>query len=279
VVWRLPHRTHHSIAIDEQGDLWIPGKKARHEVASERFPRLIPPFDEDSVLEVSAETGEILREISALDVLYGSEYEGALFANAERFVHLETGDPLHLNHVEPLPAAMAGAFPLFEAGDLLISMREINLVMVVDPKTEKIRWAKTGPWVRQHEPHFLPDGRISVFDNRQVDNARHVARGKPRLASRILAIDPQTGKIDVLHEGTLAQPFYTDIMGKQQPLANGNLLVTEPTAGRAFEVTPDGRIVWSFINRFDADRVAMIEQATRYPESYAAFASEGCPAS
>jgi hypothetical protein len=279
VVWRLPHRTHHSITIDEQGDLWIPGKKAQHAVASDRFPRLTPPFDEDSVLKVSPETGEILREISALDVLYGSGYEGALFPNAERFVHLDTRDPLHLNHVEALPTAMAAAFPMFEAGDLLISMREINLVMVVDPETEKIRWAKTGPWVRQHEPHFMPDGRISVFDNRQVDNAQHAARGKPRLASRILAIDPKTGAIEVLHEGTLEQPFYTDIMGKQQALANGNLLVTEPTAGRAFEVTPDGRIVWSFINRFDEKRVAMIEQATRYPESYAEFASEGCPVS
>jgi hypothetical protein len=27
-------------------------------------------------------------------VLYGSGYEGALFANAGRFVHLETSDPL-----------------------------------------------------------------------------------------------------------------------------------------------------------------------------------------
>ena len=279
VVWRLPRRTHHSVTIDEHGDLWVPSVKAEHEAPSDRFPRLRPPFSEDSILQVSATDGKVLREISLLDVLYGSSYEGALFPNAERYVHLTAADPLHLNHVEPLPSAIAAAFPLFEAGDLLVSMREINLLLVIDPKTEKVKWAKTGPWVRQHEPHFLPNGRIAVFDNRQIENPPdRAATGKPPFASRLLTVDPSSGRVTVVYEGTLEHPFYTDIMGKQQHLPNGNILVTESTAGRAFEITPEGRTVWSFVNRFDADRVALVEQATRYPESYAAFAAEACPA-
>jgi Arylsulfotransferase (ASST) len=65
-------------------------------------------------------------------------------------------------------------------------------------------------------------------------------------------------------------------MGKQQYLPNGNLLITESQAGRAFEMTAGGDIVWTYINRWDEDEVAWISEATRYPPEYAAFAEEPC---
>jgi hypothetical protein len=39
---------------------------------------------------------------------------------------------------------------------------------------------------------------------------------------------------------------------------------------------PDGTIVWSYINRYDADRVAAVNGAARYPESFADFDRSGC---
>ncbi len=35
-------------------------------------------------------------------------------------------------------------------------------------------------------------------------------------------------------------------MGANQPLPNGNVLITESDFGRVFEVTRDGEIVWEF---------------------------------
>jgi hypothetical protein len=32
-------------------------------------------------------------------------------------------------------------------------------------------------------------------------------------------------------------------------LANGNTLITESTRGRAFEITPEGEMVWEYLNR------------------------------
>jgi hypothetical protein len=29
-----------------------------------------------------------------------------------------------------------------------------------------VKWSQTGPWLRQHDPDFLSDGRILVYDNR-----------------------------------------------------------------------------------------------------------------
>lgn len=279
VVWRLPYRTHHALNVGDDGNLWVVGIKREHIEPSVRFPGLEPPFREDSILHVSAADGRILREISMLDVLYGSGYEGALLVGGIR-VHpgLADPDPLHTNQVQVLSAAMAPAFPMFAAGDILVSMRNLNLLVVIDGRTEKVKWAKTGPWIRQHEPQFLANGKIAVFDNRPVANVEPWWKHKPRLASRIVTIDPQSGQISVLYEGTDEHPFYSERMGKHQYLPNANVLVSEVEGGRVFEITPAGKMVWSFVNRYDEDQVAVIEQATRYPAEYAAFTAEACPA-
>jgi hypothetical protein len=268
--------THHSVALDERGNFWVPSRRLVQGAEGARFPGLTPPFLEDSILEVSPD-GRVLREISLLGAIYASRYKGVLFANGIAATKLSSDNLLHANHVEPLPSALAGAFPQFEAGDILVSMRNVNLVMVLDGRTARVKWAKNGPWLRQHDPHFLPNGQIAVYDNRRIPSAESGAAGGPAFASRILAIDPRTDRVTVLHEGTSEHPFYADSQGKHQFLPNGNILVTEPRAGRAFEITADGRIVWEFLNRYDHDRVANVSQATRYPAAHAGFTGQACP--
>jgi hypothetical protein len=56
--------------------------------------------------------------------------------------------------------------------------------------------------------------------------------------SRILRLDPATQQVLWSFEGSEAFPFYTSIQGKQQLLGNGNILVSDPEGGRAFEVSP-----------------------------------------
>lgn len=278
VVWSLPYRTHHSLVPDEEGMIWASGRKRlMHEAPSDRFPGLTPPFREETVVRLDPADGRVLREISLLDVIYRSGAETALFPAGTGPGRAETDDPLHLNHVEALTPALAPSFPQFAAGDLLVSLREPSLVMVVDGKTETIKWMRAGPWFGQHDPRFLPNGRISLFDNRDVLNADHARRGLPPRASRILSLDPAAGDVEVLFEGTLARPFFTDAIGKHQYQPNGNVLITESWGGRALEVTPDDRIVWEFVNRFDEGRVALVPWALRYPAAMADFPKD-CPA-
>ena len=54
-----------------------------------------------------------------------------------------------------------------------------------------------------------------------------------------------------------------------QILANGDILITESEAGRVFEATPDGRIAWVIVSKYDDKNVGWLTSATRYPESYA----------
>ena len=135
-----------------------------------------------------------------------------------------------------------------------------SAIFVLDPETGLINWAQRGPWFGQHDPHFLPNGRISVYDNRDVVNYDAEARGVPRRASRILQLDPSTGSTETIFEGTLAEPFFTDAIGQHQYQPNGNILITESWGGRVFEITPNGKKVWEYVNRIDPGRVALIAE-------------------
>jgi hypothetical protein len=46
------------------------------------------------------------------------------------------------------------------------SFRNINLIIVFDPDSGVVKWSQTGPWLRQHDPDFLSDGRLLIYDNR-----------------------------------------------------------------------------------------------------------------
>lgn len=273
VLWKLAYQTHHSIFQDTDGNLWVPGRKLR-ETASPKFPKLSPPFFEEFILKVSPD-GKILREISVLDAIYGSEYEGVMFANSAHRTRIDVPkdhDFSHLNDIEVLSEKMAPAFALFKAGDILVSLRNFDLLMLLSPDTGLIKWCMTGPYIRQHDPDFLPNGHISIFDNRRDGDNGNLFGG-----SRIVEVDPVSAKAVTLYGDKESEHFYTERQGEQQQLPNGNLLITESEAGHAFEVTADGEVVWSFINRWDNDSVAIIGRATRYPEYYLkSIEKEGC---
>ena len=272
-LWRVAAQTHHSVYEDANGHLWVPSRR-RHDEPTPALPDAPVPFYEDLVLEVSPD-GRVLREISILDVLLDGGYEGLLLANGEHGAVLNLpldGDFTHLNDVEILEESMAAAFPMFSAGDMLLSLRNLNLLLVIDPDAATVKWWMIGPYLRQHDPDFLPSGRISVFDNR-----RDGSGGEEFGGSRILEIDPATREVAVLYGDRKNQRFYTATMGDHQHLPNGNLLITESEVGRAFEVSPAGKIVWSYLNRWDKESSALIGRAVRYPTSYVnSIKAESC---
>lgn len=271
VVWKLSRVTHHSIYENAEKNLWVPARNF-HEQPEKRFPLLHPPFTEEMLLKISPD-GKVLREISILDVFFNSDMAYLLTANSRPQTRL-TGHITHMNDIEILEKSMADQFPLFQAGDIMVSLRWLNMIIIIDSITEKIKWSMTGPYIRQHDPDFLPNGKISVFDNRSDGHEGSVFGG-----SRILSIDPVTRQVEVLYGSNSKNPFYTEIQGKSQHLPNGNILMSEPLAGRAFEVDSSGEIVWSYINRYDEDEVYRLTDAVRLDESFGNFAEEPvkCP--
>ena len=261
VQWTLPIMTHHSVEPSPDGGFWVPGMDIV--TKSSPFPLLKPPYTHDKILKVSPD-GKVLKEISTLNLFFKNDLLGVLLSNSMTRAKLSSRDITHLNDIEELDARMARSFPQFRPGDLLVSLRNLNLVLVLDPETEVVKWHQTGPWLKQHDPDFLPSGKISVVNN----NDDGTDEGSILGGSRILEVDPATGDTADRYGSMPGQKWYTFRRGKHQYLPNGNVLITDSESGRVIEVNKQGEIVWEFINRFDDQYVAILSGAIRYEEDY-----------
>jgi len=255
---------HHSVYRDDGGFLWVPGRKTVNDTI-DTFLLLYPPYYEDYICKISSD-GEILEKLSIIEVFYNSGMESILFADGSWTTEKNAHDITHLNDIDILSSNAAKRFPLFNAGDILLSMRHLNLIIVIDAETKKIKWSMTGPYIRQHDPDFTNDGNIIVFDNRTDDAGGTILGG-----SRILKIDPNSRNVSIAYNGDIDNPFYTNLAGKQQLLPNGNILITHYQGGRIFEITENGEIVWTFINRYDDDEVYSVSDALRISKNYLTF--------
>ena len=136
-----------------------------------------------------------------------------------------------------------------------------------------MKWHASAPFILQHDPDFLGDGWIGVFDN----NRDFTPRGTMLGGSRIVALQPHTDSMEVLFPTSRSEPFYTGVMGKWQLLENGNLLLTEATAGRIVEVAPTGSTVWEWIAPpYDDAMVPHVSEGTRYDVTTEGVASWTC---
>ena len=229
IIWRAPTQSHHALDLLPSGEVLVTSRRQLAEQSPE-LPGVRPGpggwIWDDTIVRLGVD-GRILSETSVLERLLASDLAGVVYANGLDAASLgHTDDPLHLNDVEMLRPEVAGAFPLFAAGDIMISMRNLNTIAVLDGQTLSVKWSMTGPFLRQHDPDFLPNGHILLFDNRKGGSEQVFG------ASRILEIDPVSRQVVWSFTGSAEEPFYTDARGKQELLPNGNILVTEAQRGR-----------------------------------------------
>ncbi|HKK08506.1 MAG TPA: arylsulfotransferase family protein [Gemmatimonadota bacterium] len=272
VLWSLEDRGHHSITRARGGGFWIPAvaKKdtPRTPAHPDGLPGLSGAISEDLLTRVS-DDGRVLERINVLDVLYANGLQRLIAKHGEE----HENDITHLNDIEPLPDSLAGGYPMFEAGDLLVSLHNLDLVMVIDPDTHRVKWHATQPFIHQHDPDWMGDGWIGVFDNEEDGTARGTLLG----GSRIVAIRPRTGTLRTLFPTPESDPFYTSYRGKWQRLPDGDLLLTETRAGRIVQVAPDGHSVWEWVApRIDDEHVPEVTEGTRYDVSPDTVASWPC---
>ncbi len=251
LIWKYLGQTHHDVNVGDDGRIYT----LTHEIRQNEyrdFPQLAAPRIDDFVVVLSPD-GEELQKVSITDALINSPYARLL----TRVVWYTKGDYLHTNAVDVIEAedvAALGLGPFVKQGQVLLSFREIDTVALLDLDEERIVWALRGPWLAQHDPDVLEDGTILMFDNLgrflQPDGADAEGAGG---RSRIIAFDPATAEIVWQFAGTPEEPFESDVRASQERLANGNTLITEETGGRVIEVTPEGEVVWEFVNPVRAE--------------------------
>ena len=253
-MWVAPGVYHHSVHRADDGSLWAWMGEGATAYGDYQY-----------IVNVDMETGETIRSIGLVEDVIGKHDDHTRFGLPEgyRFVKqvpgldIEEDDIWHVNDVEVLSAELAGAFEQFEAGDLLVSLRTINMIAVLDGRSGKVKWAANGPWRMQHDPDFLPDGRIALFNNNSFRSKQ----------SQVLVVDPVTGETTSWFEGGEPE-FFTKWMGKVQVLPRGNILVTIPGEGRVIQATRDGEIVFEYVNVINEKSNGHVENAIWLPPDF-----------
>lgn len=246
-LWQVEGGFHHSIDSFDGRSFWVWGSTVSGAIYGE------------NLMQVSTMDGSVLREFSIIDIMEANPEIDILGVrqvdSADESAWAE--DPFHPNDIDPLPEELTEFYPKFEAGDLLISLRSLNLIAVVDPADLKVKWWRQGAVRRQHDPDWNERGTITVFNN-------NMHRGY----SGIVEIDPATMERRTLVDGA-EHDFYTWHRGKQQELDDGSILVTAADQGRVFEVSADGRVTFDLHNLYSSEHGALALSEARFlPQSY-----------
>ena len=238
VVWELKLQVHHDVTLRPDGSILVPYHTQQPYQGRQVW------FD--YILSLSPE-GKILGRWSTfehLDALKARHDPSPLDtppgAGPDPVPRSLTGvDYYHLNTVETLPATPLGERDTrFRRGNILISLRNAGVIMVLDQDDFSILWSwGRGELELQHMPTMIENGHILVFDN-----------GTYRKWSRVIEMDPATGKIVWEYRGNPPESFYSKWRGSNQRFENGNTLICESERGHAFEVAPNGEIVWEYWN-------------------------------
>ena len=237
-VWQIPVAAHHNLNLTPQGNL---------AVLTARW-RLIPEYDRDvevrehGIALVSLE-GKVLETASLYDLLTSNPAAFRLQrvgkTPGDGVFGKQDIDLFHANMIEFMyqPALVARS-PIYSLDNVLITVRHQNTIAIIDWPKKKLIWAwgqgiLSGP----HNGKVLPTGNILIFDN-----------GLKRGWSRVIELDPISKKIVWEYQAPNPKDFFTISGGAAERLPNGDTLITNTREGQVFEVTPNGEVVWEFLN-------------------------------
>ena len=220
VEWIVEAGIHHDLDFDEGGYIYT----LLFEGGSIRKGGIEYPILNDNVLIIDPD-GKQVRKISMLPILESLITQGRLdwmkqwMEQAERNGQTDgrkrqrrfdltpdtAPDVFHLNSIQVLPRSVSG---LGEKGDFLVSIRELDLVAVIDRETETLQWSwGQGIVQSQHHATLLENNNILIFDN-----------GKLKERSRVIEVDPRLEKIVWQYEGDPPGSFFSPSRGAAQRL-------------------------------------------------------------
>ena len=128
-----------------------------------------------------------------------------------------------MNDVRVLNETKAKFFNKGKKGDMLVSLRHLDMVALIDKDTHDVKWHVQGKFKNQHSPRVTENGTLLVFDN-------HYETKK----SRIVEIDISTKDVVGYYSGVDSK-FYSTTRGRIQ-LLNNRIFVQSSDQGEIFEI-------------------------------------------
>jgi len=261
VLWKQKSGAHHDLAIGPDGNIHtLVHSIKRYIYGGSRISLLddsISTYSPDGKFLRKKQLYPLLRKLIPVSRLRQIKRRCAGQVTSKQiYTENSVFDVFHTNSLQFLKNDIKGIAP---AGSLLLSVREINRIVILSADLSKLLWEwGEGEFEEQHHATLQDNGNIMVFDN-----------GIIRKQSRVIEVNPHTGKIEWSYT---APGFYPELRGAAQKLPNNNVLITESDRGHAFEVTRKGETVWEWWNPDvtggEKPTRAVIYRMRRYPPDY-----------
>lgn len=240
LLWRRPLPVHHQAFALPDGRITTLTSR----------PRFLPDRVETFGHQIMADNGVALMTPDGTEVLEERSIYDFLVSRPDLFRFrvelLDDGSPspdfLHINHAQWMPGGeLARKSPLFDAGNVLVTIRKQDVVAIFDFDRTQLLWVwGRGEVIGMHDAKLVDDGNVLIFDNRARNDAEEGGW------SRIVEVDPLTDEIVWQYRADPPEDFYSNSRGTVERMPSGNTLIASSNQGRIFEVTRDGEIVWDY---------------------------------
>ena len=111
---------------------------------------------EENYITYLDENLKVINKISLTKIFVDNNFESIVFGMSKM-----SGDPFHLNDIEPIKSD--GEY--WKKGDLFLSLRNLSLIVLYRPSSNKILKVIRGPFFQQHDVDIISDGKIALFNN------------------------------------------------------------------------------------------------------------------
>ncbi len=259
VLWERTLPVHHDVELTPRGELMSLTFVRRP------MPELHPEtVIKDVGLVTLDHDGNVLRTLSVYDLLHQrpdqfplvhqrSLRAGGLPGRAIDLFHCNSIEWAHHEH-------LADRHAIYGPSCVLVCFRHQHRIAVFDWDKAELVWAwGLGELSGPHDAHYLENGNILIFDN-----------GVRQKRSRIIELDPLTGKIVWQYQATPPESFFSLTKGSNHRLPNGNTLIANSDHVEAFVVTAEGEVVWRFVcpHKNEAGQRATITRIRRYERDF-----------
>ena len=237
VAWQKSDmRYHHSLELGNDGMLWIstdPFEAKAYDIFPDSHGTYKSTLLDDEITKIDPETGDVLYQKKVIELLIENGYEDLILYKGQII-----SDPVHLNDIEEASTST----DYWEKGDLLLSCRNLSVVLLYRPSTNKVIWLKHGPWYNQHDADFHGDSQIVVFGN---DVFREESTIDPKLVKKNMTFSKNRPNNEVyiydFAQDTVITPYsrmlatekiMTATSGRCDILENGDLFAEDTNNGR-----------------------------------------------
>lgn len=226
LLWKSKRLTHHSIEIDEEGNIWTCSIDLDNNTANKYR------YVDDAILCLDKNGNEKYFK-SLTDIFKENKVFKSLIEATPISEQNQVKDPYHLNEVQPVKSS--GRF--WNKGDVFLSLRHKSMVVLFRPKESKILWVMQGPWNMQHDINIVNDSIISMFNNntsflnKEINSSSNIA---------YYNFNNQTVNFEA------KDIFSSETQGRQSKLTTGDFFIESTDSGIYYLLDSIGTIKYNF---------------------------------